>query len=300
MTIERILTAAAAAVALACAAAPASAQAGTQRALVLTTSNAATNELVVLDTSGNVLRRLPTQGQGGVSGNAGGIAASRDRVAVVNFGSSNVSVFARDEGGRLFRLERVVPTVGSPVSVAFGHEHLYVLTTTGVESHRAGPWGVSPAADGRVQLLHGDGSAAQVGVLSDELVFSEKSNAIETARLAGDGAVTGPASLVAAIPANVDAPFGLAARGDDAYVTIAHADEISLVRNDTVLAVALGHGACCVPEGVTGRSCSPPIRPASRCRATPCMARRSCRTPPSSRPSSATRPRSRFATASSP
>ena len=236
MTIERILTAAAAAVALASAAAPASAQATSTRTLVLTTSNAATNELVVLDTAGNVLRRLPTQGQGGVSGNAGGIAASRDRVAVVNFGSSNVSVFARDDGGRLFRLERVIATVGSPVSVAFGHEHLYVLTTTGVESHRAGPWGVSPSADGRVQLLHGDGSAAQVGVLSDELVFSEKSNAIETARLAGDGAVAGQASLVAAIPANVDAPFGLAARGDDAYVTIAHADEISLVRHDAVLA----------------------------------------------------------------
>jgi hypothetical protein len=56
-------------------------------------------------------------------------------------------------------------------------------------------------------------------------------------RLAGDGAVVGNAALVAAIPANVDAPFGLAARGDEAYVTIAHADEISLVRNDTVLAV---------------------------------------------------------------
>jgi len=236
MTIERILTAAAAAFALAGTATTASADVDSHRTLVLTTSNATTNELVVLDTAGHVLRRLPTQGQGGVSGNAGGIAASRDRVAVVNFGSSNVSVFARDEGGRLFRLERVIPAVGSPVSVAFGHDHLYVLTTTGVESHRAGPWGVSPAADGRAQLLHGDGSAAQVGVLSGELVLSEKSNAIETVRLAGDGAVAGAAALVAAIPANVDAPFGLATRGDDAYVTIAHADEISLVRHDTVLA----------------------------------------------------------------
>ena len=236
MTFERILTAAAAAFVLAGAATTASAESSGQHTLVLTTSNATTNELVVLDTAGNVLRRLPTQGQGGVAGNAGGIAASRDRVAVVNFGSSNVSVFTRDDGGRLFRLERVILTIGSPVSVAFGHDHLYVLTTTGVESHRAGSWGVSPAADGRAALLHADGSAAQVGVLNDELVFSEKSNAIETARLAGDGAVVGAAALVAAIPANVDAPFGLAARGDDAYVTIAHADEISLVRHDTVLA----------------------------------------------------------------
>ena len=236
MTFQRILTAVATAVLLGGAAAPASAE-DAHGVLVLTASNTTTNELLVLDTSGHVLRRLPTQGQGGVSGNAGGVAAGRDRVAVVNFGSSNVSIFERDGGGRLFRLERVVPTVGSPVSVAFGHDHLYVLTTSGVESHRAGPWGVSPAADGRAQLLHGDASAAQVGVLDTELVFTEKSNAIETVRLSGDGTVVGAAALVAAIPANVDAPFGLATRGDDAYVTIAHADEISLVRHDTVLAV---------------------------------------------------------------
>jgi hypothetical protein len=232
--IERILTAAAAAVLLLGAATTASAEG--RASLVLTASNATTNELLVMDTAGTVLKRIPTQGQGGVSGNAGGIAASRDRVAVVNFGSSNVSIFERDAGGRRFRLERVIPTLGSPVSVAFGNDHLYVLTTTHVESHRAGPWGVQPGVDGQAQLLHGDATAAQVGVIKGELIFTEKSNAIESVRLSGDGAVVGNATLVAAIPANVDAPFGLAARGDEAYVTIAHADEISLVRNDAVLA----------------------------------------------------------------
>jgi len=232
--LERILTAAAAAVLLLGAATTASAEG--RSSLVLTASNATTNELIVMNTAGTVLKRIPTQGQGGVSGNAGGIAASRDRVAVVNFGSSNVSIFQRDEGGRGLRLERVIPTLGSPVSVAFGNDHLYVLTTTHVESHRAGPWGVQPAVDGQAQLLHGDATAAQVGVIKGELIFTEKSNAIESVRLSGDGAVVGNAALVAAIPANVDAPFGLAARGDEAYVTIAHADEISLVRSDTVLA----------------------------------------------------------------
>ena len=231
--IERILTAAAAAVLLMGAATAASAEG----ALVLTASNATTNELLVLDTAGTVLRRIPTQGQGGVSGNAGGIAGNHDRVAVVNFGSSNVSIFERDEGGRYFRLERVIPTLGSPVSVAFGNDHLYVLTTTHVESHRAGPFGVIAQVDGQAQLLHGDATAAQVGVIKGELVFTEKSNAIESVRLSGDGAVAGSASLVANIPANVNAPFGLATRGDEAYVTIAHADEISLVRNNTVLAI---------------------------------------------------------------
>ena len=185
--IERILTAASAAVLLLGAATTASAEG--HASLVLTASNATTNELLVLNTAGAVLSRIPTQGQGGVSGNAGGIAASHDRVAVVNFGSSNVSIFERDEGGRHFRLERVIPTVGNPVSVAFGNDHLYVLTTSHVESHRAGPWGVQPQADGQAQLLHGDATAAQVGVIKGGLIFTEKSNAIESVRLSGDGAI---------------------------------------------------------------------------------------------------------------
>ncbi len=235
--IERNLTAAAAAVLLLGSANGALADNVAHDSLVLTASNATTNELLVLSTSGAVLTRIPTQGQGGVAGNAGGIAASRERVAVVNYGSSNVSIFARDAGGRYFRLERVIPTLGSPVSVAFGNDHLYVLTASHVESHRAGARGVAPAIDGQAQLLRGDASAAQLGVLGNELIFTEKSNAIESVRLSSDGSVAGNAALVAAIPANVNAPFGLATRGDDAYVTIAHADEISLVRNDTVLAV---------------------------------------------------------------
>ena len=264
--IQRILTACAAAVLLLGVATTASAEG--HASLVLTASNATTNELLVLDTAGNVLRRIPTQGQGGVAGNAGGIAASRDRVAVVNFGSSNVSLFQRDEGGRHFRLERVIPTLGSPVSVAFGNDHLYVLTTTHVESHRAGPWGVLPNVDGQAQLLHSDASAAQVGVVRGALVFTEKSNAIESVRLSGDGAVAGSATLVASIPANVNAPFGLATRGDDAYVTIAHADEISLVRNGAVLTVTPSvtqHAPCWVAlDGAFLFSANSPSQTVSR------------------------------------
>ena len=264
--IQRILTATAAAILMLGAATTASAEG--HASLVLTASNATTNELLVLDTAGTVLRRIPTQGQGGVSGNAGGIAASRDRVAVVNFGSSNVSIFERDEGGRYFRLERVIPTLGSPVSVAFGNDHLYVLTTTHVESHRAGAFGVLPNVDGQAQLLHSDASAAQVGVVKGALVFTEKSNAIESVRLSGDGAVAGASTLVANIPANVNAPFGLATRGDDAYVTIAHADEISLVRNGTVLGVTPSvtqHAPCWVAlDGAFLFSANSPSQSVSR------------------------------------
>ncbi|GAA0703535.1 hypothetical protein GCM10009429_34270 [Dyella marensis] len=47
-------------------------------------------------------------------------------------------------------------------------------------------------------------------------------------------------------PANVNAPFGLATRGKDAYVTIAHANEISLVRDDSVCTVT-GSGTQMAP-----------------------------------------------------
>ena len=205
--------------------------------LVVSASNAATNALLVFNADGALLRSIPTQGQGGVAGNAGGIDARHGRVAVVNFGSSNVSIFARDDAAHLFSLQQVIPTHGNPVSVALSDDHLYVLTTTQVESHAIGPAGVAPGADGVTQLLHADGSAAQVGVIKGQLVITEKSNAVETVNLTPAGTVWGAATMVANLPANIDTPLGLAARGDEAYVTIAHADETGLVRNAAMLTV---------------------------------------------------------------
>ena len=219
----------------------AAAQAGDRQwgdhALIVTASNTAANQLLVYDTKGTLVESLPTQGQGGVGGNSGGIAQSRDRLAVVNFGSGTVSVFAkgRDRGG--LRLEQVIQAAASPVSVAFGDDHLYILSTTHVESHAVTYRGVSPSADGATGLLHADGSAAQVGKLPGELIISEKSNVIEVVKLNANGAVVGAAAPVSNIPANVNAPFGLITRGNDAYVSIAHANEVSLVRHDTVLTV---------------------------------------------------------------
>jgi hypothetical protein len=44
------------------------------------------------------------------------------------------------------------------------------------------------------------------------------------------GVISGLAAMVQNIPANVNAPFGLVTRGGNkAYVTIAHANEISLL-----------------------------------------------------------------------
>lgn len=205
--------------------------------LVVTATNTAHNALLVYDTSGDLVEQVATGGVGGVSGNAGGIAQNHDLLAVVNFGSGNVSVFRKSRNGAPLQLMETVPAIPDPVSVAFSHDHLYILTATDIVSHRIDRYGVRTIADGSARLVHADGSAAQVGVIGRQLIISEKSNAIETVNLTGQGAVSGPTRLVANIPANVNAPFGLATRGRDAYVTIAHANEISLVRNDAVLTV---------------------------------------------------------------
>lgn len=222
----------------------ATAQIRSGQTLVVTASNATTNQLLAYDTNGHLLQTVATGGEGGVSGNAGGIATWGNKLALVNFGSESVSLFHRGDDG--FRLTQVISTVSAPQSVAFGHGHLYVLGTTKVESHRVFDWGVDSSPDGVAQLVVADGSAAQVGVLETELIISEKSNAIETVHLNEESAIEGAAALVKNIPANVNAPFGLATRGEDAYVTIAHANEISLVRNDAVITVT-GSGTQSAP-----------------------------------------------------
>src|SRR5215469_11420296 len=218
--------------------------------LIVTSSNSASNELLVYNTHGALVEQSKTGGTGGVSGNAGGIAQNHDLLAVVNFGSGNVSIFAKGGDGVPLQLKKLVPAITNPVSVAFGRNHLYILTATHIESHPIDRYGVSATADGEAQLAIANGSAAQVGVLRGQLIITEKGNAIETVNLTNLGAVSGSAKLVANIPANVNAPFGLATRGNDAYVTIAHANEISLVRNDAVLTVT-GSGTQMSPCWVT-------------------------------------------------
>ncbi len=204
-------------------------------ALVVTASNAAKNQLLVYDSGGKLIQTIPTQGQGGVSGNAGGIEAKDNLIAVVNFGSQSVSIFQHENNN--FQMKQLVPTVSSPVSVAFGAGHLYILGTTKVESHRMNGSDVNSNPDGVVALLKADGSAAQVGIVQNQLIITEKSNTIETVNLLPDGSVSGFPTLVQNIPANVNTPFGLVTRGNNAYVTIAHANEISLVRDGKVLTV---------------------------------------------------------------
>lgn len=204
------------------------------RALIVTSSNAAANQLLVYDTTGTLVQTLSTQGQGGVGNNAGGVTAQGRTVAVVNFGSQSVSLFDRE--GDVFEFRQLVPAVSAPVSVAFGVDHLYVLGTTSVESHRIDGGVVDTAPDGVVALLRADGSSAQVGVVGEQLVITEKSGVVEVVNLRG-GAAVEPAISVE-IPAGSDTPFGLVTRGSRGYVTIAHSDEISLIEQGRLVALA--------------------------------------------------------------
>jgi hypothetical protein len=221
--------------------------ASTVSALIVTASNTATNQLLVYSSTGALSQTIPTGGQGGAGGNAGGIAQNDERLAVVNFASNSVSVFTKDKVRGALKLESVVPVAAGPVSVALNEDHLYVLTAQSVESHPVDyRGGVSAHSDGDARLVVADGSAAQVGILPGQLIVSEKSNVIEAVSLDGRGAVHGAALKTRNIPANVDAPFGLVTRGFDAYVTIAHANEVSLVRNNAVLTVT-GSGTQSAP-----------------------------------------------------
>jgi len=207
--------------------------------LVVTSSNnAAGNSLLAFDSTGALVQTIATGGLGGVSGNAGGIAAAGQLVAVVNFGSQSVSLFELTRGG--FALTDLITTMSPPVSVAFGHGHLYVLGTTSVESHQLHGRNVAAASDGSATLLGADGSAAQVGVVGDQLLITEKSNVVEIVNLQA-GAVTGVPSEVT-IPQGSDTPLGLTTRGNTGYVTIAHSDEVGLVKSGHLTAL-VGSGA---------------------------------------------------------
>ena len=125
--------------------------------LIVTASNATANQLLVFNTAGKLMQTVSTQGKGGASGNAGGIEAHGGTVAVVNFGSQNVSIFERGNNG--LQMRQLVPTVPNPVSVAFGAGHLYILGATKVESHRMdglqrkfqSRWSGEPAVGGWVR-----------------------------------------------------------------------------------------------------------------------------------------------------
>lgn len=205
---------------------------------VVTASNASdANTLLLYDASGKQLQSIPTGGKGGVPPNkvGGGIAKMNNLLAVINYGSQSVTIFQWQGNG--YKVLKVIPVQSKPVSVAFGNEHLYVLGTDTIESHKMEGDSVADAFDGKARLLVGDGSGAQVGVLNKQLIISERSNTIELVDLRY-GLVTekiNPVQLPP--PPGNDTPVGLATRGNTAYVTIAHSDKVGLVRDGKLMVV---------------------------------------------------------------
>lgn len=205
--------------------------------LVLTISNAQDNQLLVYDAKGNQVQSLSTGGQGGVPPHivGGGVARLNQLVAVINYSSQSVSLFKQEKDS--FKLLKVVPVMSKPVSLAFGPDHLYILGVSTVESHSLKGDTIDEIPDGTSRLIVGDGSAAQVGYLSNQLIISERSNMLELADLR-DGALTGQIHAIQLPePPKNKTPVGLATMGEVAYVTIAHSDEVGLVKNGKLLKI---------------------------------------------------------------
>ena len=80
-----------------------------------------------------LLQTLSTHGKGGVGGNARGVKQyDGELFAAVNNGSNTVAIYRRDGNG--LRFDKLVTTTSAPVSVDFGHDHMYVAGATTVDS----------------------------------------------------------------------------------------------------------------------------------------------------------------------
>jgi hypothetical protein len=219
----------------------ATAQAASQDALFLTATNGASNYLAIVNTKTQEMNFVPTGGSGGASGNAGGVAVSGTLAAVVNFGSTNVTIFVRQ--GNAMQPTQVIKTSSQPVSVAFGHDHLLVLGQTTAESFPVYGTNVATSNDGVVQLLKSDKTAGQIISYNGGAVYTETSGNVSELTVSTDGApgIAGP-SVPVVLPAapNNNTPLGMIGRGANVYVTIAHSDLQALVVNGKIVSLAEG------------------------------------------------------------
>jgi hypothetical protein len=236
----------------------ASVQAGQRAATlaVVMTNDPVSNQIKIYDAGTQVLlQTLSTHGKGGVGGNARGVKQYNGELfAAVNNGSNTVAIYRRD-GNRL-RFDKLVTTTSAPVSVDFGHDHLYVAGATTVDSfvvHRnTVEW-----MDGTTTLeLAGggvppNGSTAQVGVINERrLLVTLKTDpdpgTVDIVPL-HDGAVTGAVPTAVSAPAGTLTPFGFSVYPDGtAVITLAHSSQDGLFRNGAFTAViGAGQAAPC-------------------------------------------------------
>jgi len=200
-------------------------------AFVLTSTNSASGNVVVvfqLNTEGtpslSLADMLPTGGNGGASTNAGILQFAFDSGAVANYGSNTVTQLVRDENiistGNTISL---APGCVKPDSVALAKEHLYVVGTTCAESH-VWPRG---KVDGTVSLT--DVTAAQIAVGRSwgavTLADPTGTGSVLQLGLTGYGALSGAIKNIT-LPANANmVPLGEAFWGDILGFTPAHSPD---------------------------------------------------------------------------
>ncbi len=222
---------------------------------VTMTNDAASNQIKIYNVGTRlVLQTLSTHGKGGVGGNARGVKSYGDIVAAVNNGSNTVAIYRREKNG--LRFVKVVTTTSAPVSIDFGHDHMYVAGANTVDSFVLhgnnvgwldGTTGLELAGGGAPP----GGSTAQVGVIDDRrLLVTLKTDpdpgTVDVVAL-HDGAITGAVPVAVSAPANTLTPFGFSVYPDGtAVITLAHSSHDGIFRNGAFTAViAAGQAAPC-------------------------------------------------------
>ena len=223
-----------------------------QKTLAITTTNDPdANAVIVIDALTHArLQTLSTNGKGGVSGNARGVAQFDGRLfAAVNNGSGTVALFKRAGDHLVF--EQLVVTTSAPVSVDFANGHMYVAGSTSVDSFIVRGSHVG-ALDGTTSLvlvgggLPPNGSTAQVGAADSQtllvtLITDPIPGTVDVVQLK-QGAIFGTANAVSAPPETL-APFGFSVYPDGtALITLAHSGDDGLFRNGAFAAVVKSGG----------------------------------------------------------
>jgi hypothetical protein len=220
------------------------------------TNDPGQNRIKVYDASTRaLLQTLPTNGLGGVSGNARGVRQFNGELfAAVNNGSNSVAIYTR-KGDRL-KLDKVVTTTSAPVSVDFGNGHMYVAGATTVDSFilHGNTVGVMDGTT-RLQLVGGGtppaGSTAQVGVVDEGMLLvtlktDPTPGTVDVVAL-HNGAITSALPAAASAPDGTLTPFGFAVYPDGtAVITLAHSAQDGLFRNGAFTSViSAGQAAPC-------------------------------------------------------
>jgi len=208
--------------------------------VIIMTNDPVANSVIVLDAATNShVQTLSTNGKGGVSGNARGVAQFDGKLfAAVNNGSGNVAVFNR--AGNQLVFEQLVVTTSAPVSVEFSNDHMYVAGATSVDSFvvHGNHVGAMDGTTGLVLVggaIPPTGSTAQVGAADSEtLLVTLKTDPIpgtvDVIQLR-QGAIFGTANPVSA-PSGTLTPFGFSVYPDGtALITLAHSGHDGLFRN---------------------------------------------------------------------